>query len=144
MHNAPWVGVNIPWIEGFIYHMLRDQITMGTGFNIPWIGIDKWLVGGQNTMCSGGQHTMGKWLVGVQNTMGRGSKYHGKGVRYTIARGFDIPWLGWSKYHVYGSIYHGEGVRYTIGTGVNILWVRVRHAMNRELYIPWIRGQNTI
>jgi hypothetical protein len=64
-----WSFCFLFWISWRIYHMLRDQITMGTGFNIPWIGIDKWLVGGQNTMCSGGQHTMGKWLVGVQRSL---------------------------------------------------------------------------
>jgi hypothetical protein len=57
-------------------------------------------------------HIMGKGVtiqgVGVLYTMDRGfdmpwvggSKYHGKGVQYIMDREFE--WVGWSKYRVWG------------------------------------------
>jgi len=48
--------------------------------------------------------------------MGGVSKYHREGIRYTIARGFDIPWMEGSKYH-------RKGVRYTMGRWIDIPWI---------------------
>ena len=62
---------------------------MGRGFKIPWIE-------GSIYQRKGGQYTKG-----------RGSNYHGYGVRYTMDRWFDIPWVGGQNTIDRGSKYHG-------------------------------------
>ena len=56
--------------------------------------------------------------------MGRGSIYHEKGVRYTLDRESDIPWVGGSKYHGYGG--HN-----TMGTVVTIPCIGGQTTMGR-------------
>jgi hypothetical protein len=56
--------------------------------------------------------------------MGRGPKYHVKGVRYAMCRGFKIQYVAGLKYH-------GYGVHYTIDRGFDIPWVGSQYTMGR-------------
>ena len=50
-------------------------------------------------------------------------------VRYTMGREFDR-----------GSEYYRQGVRYTMGKGFYLPWVGVRYAIGRGIDIPWVEG----
>jgi hypothetical protein len=45
-----------------------------------------------------------------------------------------IPWIGGSIYLGKGSIYHRQGVRYTMGRGFDIPWIGVRYTMSRRIW----------
>jgi hypothetical protein len=81
------MGFDIPWVGGLIYYGLEchnsmgrwsmhhgygGKITMGRGFDVPWVGF---------------QNTMDKWekipWLGDQYTMSRG-------VQYTVSKVFNI------------------------------------------------------
>ena len=50
-----------------------------------------------------------------------------------MGRGFDIPQAG-------GLIYHGLGGRYTMGKGFDIPWVEGQNTTGRGCHIPWVEG----
>ena len=49
-------------------------------------------------------------------------------------RGFDIPWVGGSKYH-------GKGGRYTTGRGFNIPWIGDQNTIGRGFDMPYVEEQ---
>ena len=61
-----------------------------------------------------------------------GSKYHGYGVWYTIGRGL--------IYQGKGSKYYGKVVRYIVYRGFDLPWVRAENTMGMGVNIPWLRG----
>jgi hypothetical protein len=83
--------------------------------------------------------------------MGMGFDIPWVGVRYTMSRGFDIPCVGNSIFHmdrdqnaigrrfdipwVRGSIYNGYGVRNTICRGFDIQWEGCQNTIGSEFDI---------
>jgi hypothetical protein len=50
-----------------------------------------------------------------------------------MGRGSNIPWVGGSKYH-------GKGVGYTMGREFDTPCMGVQYTMSREFKIPWVGG----
>ena len=77
--------------------------------------------------------------------MGRGPIYHGYGIKNTMGRGFNIPWIEDLIYHregvkipwVGGSIYHGYWVQCTMCRGLNTM-SRGSKCHGKGFKIPWV------